>query len=235
MDDSQGRLTLVAGPLGNLGDLSPRAAQRLREADAWIVEDTRVSGKLQSHLECAKTMRVLNDHTPPARMRDWIVDLEEGAHLALLTDAGTPGISDPGAAFVDACHEAGVAVEGLPGPSAVPLALSLSGFFAQRFVFLGYAPRKPGPMRELFSPYKDSTMTVVLFEAPYRIDALLEGLAELGSRRYALCREMTKLHEQVWRGRLPAKPSELEVPRKGEFTIVVEGVRKGDASPLEQE
>jgi 16S rRNA (cytidine1402-2'-O)-methyltransferase len=223
-----GKLTLVATPIGNLSDLSPRAVQSLSEADLWIVEDTRVSGKLQSHLGFRKPMKVLNDHRGPDAIDGFVKLLKAGTHAALVTDGGSPVVSDPGSMLCDACHENGIQVESIPGPSAVIDALMLSGFFAQRFTFLGFLGRKPGPIKAELEPFKDSPLTLVLFESPFRFEALLKVAAEcLGNRRYAICREMTKLHEQVFRSELPIIPTESQVPRKGEVTIVVEGVRRG--------
>ena len=228
---SGGRLTLVATPIGNLSDLSPRASQTLGEVDFWIVEDTRVSGKLQSHLGFKKAMKVLNDHSSPATIEKYVSDLETGLHAALVTDGGSPVVSDPGSLLCDACHEAGIEVAAVPGPSAVSTALMLSGFFAQRYAFLGFLGRKPGPIRSELEPFRDSPLTLVLFESPFRIEALLKSAFEaLGVRRYAICREMTKLHEQVFRSELPIIPSESEVPRKGEVTIVLEGLRRARRS-----
>lgn len=223
-----GSLTLVATPIGNLGDLSPRAERTLREASLWIVEDTRVSGKLQAHLGIHKPMRVLNEHTSEAKVKEYLAAIEEGVNAVLLTDGGAPGISDPGASLADQCYERGVAVHAISGPSAVVNALMLSGFYAQRFTFLGFLPRKEAAIRSELAPFRESSMTLVLFEAPYRVEKMLRSCAEeLPKRRYAICREMTKVHEQCWRGRFPEIPSEAEVPRKGEFTIVVEGLRRG--------
>lgn len=222
-----GHIRLVATPLGNLGDLSPRAAEMLREADVWLVEDTRVSGKLQTVLGVRKPMRVLNEHTPSSKVEAYLEEAAGGVGFAVLTDAGTPGISDPGALLVDGAFERGIGVDAVPGPSAVTLALSLSGFFAQRFAFLGFLGRKPGDMRRELAPFTDSPYTLVLFESPHRIERLLKAISEvLGSRRYAVCRELSKAHQQVWRGRTPAIPTESEAPRKGEITLVVEGRRR---------
>lgn len=229
-----GKLSLVCSPIGNLGDLTPRAAETLREADFWIVEDTRVSGKLGQVLGVKKPMRVLNDHARPdlvARMAD---EIEAGAHAALLTDGGAPAVSDPGALLTDQLHERGVTVTVAPGPSAVVSALALSGFFAQRFAFFGFLGRKPGDIRKELAPFAESAMTLVLFESPHRFRNPLEtGHEVLGPRRYAVCREISKAHEQVWRGRLPVLPTEAEVPAKGEFTLVIEGVRRRDDAGLE--
>lgn len=222
-----GRLTLVATPIGNLGDLSPRAVEALTEADVWIVEDTRVSGKLAAHLGLKKPMRVLNDHSAPHQVTRYRDEIRAGAQAVLLTDGGAPAISDPGAILTDLCHEAEIEIQGVPGPSAVVTALMLSGFFAQRFAFLGFLGRKPGDIRKELATFSDSPLTLVLFESPHRLQTLLETAHEaLGERRYAICRELTKAHEQVYRDQLPTVPDEEQVPRKGEITLVIEGRRK---------
>lgn len=227
MSSETGKLFLIASPLGNLADLSFRSTQILQEVDFWIVEDTRVSAKLQAHLGIKKPMRVLNEHTSPERWQPYIDQILSGQNAALLTDAGAPGISDPGAAFVDHCYREGISVDAIPGPSAVVTALMLSGFYAQRFCFLGFLGRKAGAIRSELMPFQDSTMTLVFFESSYRIQQLLELIHEsLGIRRYAICREMTKLHQQVFRETLPNFPTTEQVPLKGEFTLVVEGKRK---------
>lgn len=223
-----GTLTLVSTPIGNLGDLSPRAAEALTAAELWLVEDTRVSGKLQAHLGIKRPMRVVNEHTTSAALAQHVKELAGGTQAVLLTDGGSPSISDPGAMLADLCHEAGVTVAGVPGPSAVTLALALSGFFAQRFAFLGFLGRKPGSIRSELAAFADSPYTIVLFESPFRIDKTLALAGEaLGSRRYAICREMTKAYEQVIRGTLPDAPTASAMPRKGEFTLVIEGKRRG--------
>lgn len=221
-----GRLVLIATPIGNLGDLSPRAREELAGAEAWLVEDTRVSGRLRSVVGASPPMRVLNDHTGPARLAEYAAELAKGARWALVSDAGTPVVSDPGAALVDACRAAGVEITAVPGPSAVLTALCVSGFYGQRFAFLGYLPRKPGPGREVLAPFAASSLTLVLFESAPRMERLLDLLFQiLGSRRVAVCRELTKMHEQVWLGLLGTPPTEQEVPRKGELTVVIEGKR----------
>lgn len=227
----RGRLILVATPIGNLDDLSPRASEALKQADRWIVEDTRVSGKLLSVLGVKKPMRVLNDHTSPFQVEKLFAEVASGGTTALLTDGGTPAISDPGAQLTDMALNSGIEVDALPGASAVTTALMLSGFFAQRFAFLGFLPRKPGAIRAEFEPFADSSYTLVLFESPHRIEATLSCAAEaLGARRFAACREMTKMHQEVKRGSL----SNLEVCRpfvtKGEYCLVIEGKRRGKST-----
>jgi 16S rRNA (cytidine1402-2'-O)-methyltransferase len=235
-DESQGSLTLVATPIGHLGDLSARTIQALSEADMWLVEDTRVSGKLASHLGIKKPMRVLNDHSGTAVSERYADEIKNGLKVAVLTDGGSPAISDPGAILTDICRNRKLAIDSIPGPSAVVNALALSGFFAQRFAFLGFLGRKPGAIRGELSPFAQSPLTLVLFESPHRFETLLRVAHEaLGERRYAICREMTKAHQQVFRDKLPQVPGEAVVPHKGEFTIVIEGIRRGNVDDLETE
>lgn len=201
--------------------------QSLESADFWIVEDTRVSGKLASHLSLKKPMRVLNQHTEERGLQSLLAELVNGKTACLLTDGGCPVVSDPGALLVDLAHQQKVPIDAVPGPSAVTTALMLSGFFGQRFSFLGFLGRKPGAIREELLPFADSPQTLVLFESPHRLETLLKVSSEvLGERRYAICRELTKSHQQIYRNRLPTSPLESEVPKKGEVTLVIEGKRK---------
>jgi 16S rRNA (cytidine1402-2'-O)-methyltransferase len=217
----------VASPIGNLSDLAPRNLEALSQADFWIVEDSRVSGKLASHFGLKKPMRVLNEHSSEEHVARILQEIGTGLTAALLTDGGTPVVSDPGAAIVDQAYERGISVGGVPGPSAPILALSLSGFFGQRFVFLGFLGRKPKDIRKELSAFAESPLTIILFENVFRIETLLkEAAATLGPRRYAICREMTKTFEQIYRSELPGIPTEEELPRKGEISIVFEGLRR---------
>ena len=227
-------LTLVATPIGNLGDLSPRAREALEAASFWIVEDTRVSGRLQQVLGIKRPMAVLNDHTSPFALEKLADRVESEGPAALLTDAGSPAVSDPGADLVDILRQRDMEIDAIPGPSAVTQSLVLSGFFAQRYAFLGFLPRKSGPAKEVLQPFAESTFTLVFFESPFRINSLLDSCFQvLGERRYAICRELTKMHQQVHRGVLGSVPNDKEVPRKGEFTIVVEGLRRKKSSEEE--
>lgn len=229
-----GRLIVVATPIGNLNDLSPRAKEMLAEADGWFVEDTRVSGKLQSVFELKKPMKVLNEHTSPKAIQSYLELVEGGETWAILSDGGCPVVSDPGTQLIDAAIQSGIEIDTAPGPSAVTTALMVSGFFGQRFAFLGFLPRKPGAMKSEFAPFADSPLTLVLFESPFRIEALLKAAHEaLGSRRFVICRELTKLHQQMFYENLPTIPSEKQVPRKGEFTIVIEGKRRNASTDRE--
>jgi 16S rRNA (cytidine1402-2'-O)-methyltransferase len=223
-----GSLVLVCTPIGNLADLSPRAAEALGAADFWLVEDTRVSARLLSHLGFKKPMSVLNDHSDDSRIDRYLAEIKGGKNAALLSDGGAPVISDPGARLTDRCLDEGVPVDAIPGPSAVTNAIMLSGFFGQRYAFLGFLPRKAGAIRGQLAPFAESPLPIVLFESPFRLETLLTTAHEaLGERRYAICREMTKMHQQIFRATLPIIPSEAEVMRKGEVTIVIEGKRKG--------
>jgi 16S rRNA (cytidine1402-2'-O)-methyltransferase len=228
MSNMPGKLTLIATPIGNLGDLSPRAREVLAGADIWFVEDSRVSGKLQQIVETKVKMLVVNEHTSEPKLAQYVEEIAANDwNAALISDAGTPGISDPGARLADLCYEAGIEIDAVPGPSAPVMLLSMSGFYAQRYAFLGYLPRKPGPMARELEPFIDSPYTLVLFESPFRIDDLLEVATKtLGNRRYVIGRELTKVHQQIVRMRLPERPSPSEMPRKGEFTVVIEGHRR---------
>ncbi len=236
-ESDQGKLFVVATPIGNLDDLSPRAKQALSEAEGWLVEDTRVSGKLATHLGLKKPMRLLTDVTPESAVEKYAKELESGKKFAVLTDGGAPCISDPGSRLVDLSAQTGVCIEVIPGPSAVITALMASGFYGQRFVFLGFLGRKPGSIRSELAPFLDSPLTLVLFESILRMETLLNtALEALGERRYALCRELTKSHEQIYYGKLGEIPSENEFMRKGELTIVIEGrrsaSRQADRPPM---
>jgi 16S rRNA (cytidine1402-2'-O)-methyltransferase len=223
----------VATPIGNLADLSPRAVGALTDAELWIVEDTRVSSKLQSHLGIKRPMKVLNDHSTEAQV-ERLLDEVRRHHVVLMTDGGTPAISDPGSRLTDLAYEAGFEVDGIPGPSAVTNALMLSGFFAQRFAFLGFLPRKPGPIKQEFEPFAGSSYTLVLFESPHRVAATLTLAAEiLGDRRFAACREMTKMHQEVVRGRLGNQDCVTNLQARGEYCIVIEGKRRRESAENE--
>ncbi len=172
----------------------------------------------------------IDEHTDRNRLEDLVRQAASGKTIALATDAGTPGISDPGVELVDVAYEFGVQIDAIPGPSAVTNALALSGFYAQKYTFLGFLSKKPGSLRTALESYLTSSMTLVFFESPHRIGKTLKAVAEtLGDRRVAVCREMTKLHQDVRRGRI-STVVETGLPVKGEYTVVVEGFRRGVAS-----
>lgn len=228
-------LWVAATPLGNPGDLSPRAQEALAAADCVLAEDTRRSGLLLAALGIkAKRFLSLHDHNEEARIPAVLEMLAQGSNLALISDAGTPLLSDPGYRLVRACREAGFRVVPLPGPSAVLTALSACGLPPLPFVFLGFPPRKKGEQKNLFSPYARLPLTLVFFERKDRLRATLElALEILGPREACVAREMTKTYEEFINFRLgewAALPDEL----LGEITVVLGppgGAGKAEGGP----
>lgn len=222
-----GTLVLVGTPIGNLGDLSPRAAEALRDADAIACEDTRRTGRLLEHLGArARALLVINDHTEAARVGEVLARLSAGETVVVVSDAGMPGIADPGERLVRAAAQAGHAVEAVPGPSAAVTALVVSGLPSGRFVFEGFLPRKGSGRAQRLVAVAAEPRTVVLYEAPHRLGRTLADLAEAcgGHRRVVLARELTKLYEQVWRGTLAeAVARGLAVEPRGEYVVVLHG------------
>ncbi len=222
-----GTLCLVATPIGNLEDITLRALRVLREADRIYAEDTRRSGVLLRHHGVATRAVSLHAHNEAARVREVLAALGEGQKIALISDAGSPLVSDPGIRLVDAVLEAGHRVEAIPGPSAVVAALSVSGLAPHPFAFLGFLPRRSGARRTRLEAYRGRAETLVLFESPHRIGALLDdALAVLGERRACVARELTKLHEEVVRGSLEELALRYKEGSRGEITLVIEGERR---------
>ncbi len=223
---TQGTLVLVSTPIGNLSDLSPRALSTLEGVSVLYAEDTRHSGTLLRHFGFRTPLRSLHEHNEASRVQEVLGRLAAGEDCALITDAGTPTVSDPGARVVAAVAEAGFRVEPIPGPSAVTAALAASGLQAGRFLFLGFAPRKGRERDEWMSQVLDSPDTVVVFEAPGRLVDLLRAWTERGSseRCCVVCRELTKLHEEVRHGTVAGHLEYYSVESvRGEVTIVLEG------------
>ena len=223
---SVGTLYVIATPLGNLGDLSERAAKVLREVPLVAAEDTRRTKILLQHIGAHPRVLSFHAHSPEARLQDLLRILGEGTDVALLTDAGTPTVSDPGSTLVQRARDAGAGVVSVPGPSAVVAALSISGMPADRYTFLGFPPRKGSSRRRLLGHVASSPWTVVLFESARRLVQLLDDLvAVCGPDRVgAVARELTKVHEELKAGTL----SDLGVyyrehPPRGEVTVVVAG------------
>ena len=228
-----GRLLLVATPIGNLADLSPRAEAALRAADLVACEDTRRSGLLLHHLGIAKPLLSLHEHNERARLPRLLAALAEGQTVAVVSDAGTPLLSDPGFPLVRAAVEAGHRVEAIPGPSALLAALTASGLPPYPFTFAGFPPPKSGRRRTFYRKLAPLAHTLVLFESPHRLLASLEDArAELGDRRAALGRELTKLHEEMLYGRLSELAAELarRPSLLGEFVLVVGGGADGESA-----
>jgi 16S rRNA (cytidine1402-2'-O)-methyltransferase len=222
-----GALVLVGTPIGNLGDLSPRAVEELARADAVACEDTRRTGRLLAHAGVrAPVLLVVNDHTEAAAVADVLDRLQRGERVAVVSDAGMPGISDPGERLVAAASAAGHRVEVVPGPSAVLAGLVASGLPTGRFVFEGFLPRKGSGRTERLAAVASERRTVVLFEAPHRLARTLADLLEVcgATRRVVLARELTKLHEELWRGSLGSAVERCaRVEPRGEYVVVLDG------------
>ena len=236
---SAGALVLVATPIGNLSDLSPRAVEALRTADAICCEDSRRTGRLLEYagIERRAPFLVVNDHTEVARIGEVLARLTRGECVAVVTDAGTPGISDPGERLVRAALADGHRVEIVPGPSAAIAALVASGLPTGRFVFEGFLPRKGSGRTQRLAELAGERRTIVVYEAPHRLARTLADLENaFGSeRRVSVARELTKLHEETWRGSLrdAVAWADDHEPR-GEFVIVVDGAPLGPPASEEQ-
>ncbi|MCI9677687.1 MAG: 16S rRNA (cytidine(1402)-2'-O)-methyltransferase [Oscillospiraceae bacterium] len=220
-----GKLYLVATPIGNLGDLSPRAAETLAAADFVAAEDTRVSLKLLNHFNIKKPLVSYHEHNQAISGPAILNRLLSGETCALVTDAGTPAVSDPGEGLVALCAENGVEVLAIPGCCAAVSALAVSGLPTGRFVFEGFLPANRGERRERLAELAGEERTMILYEAPHRLRATLADLAEaFGERRVTLCRELTKLHEETRRTTLSeALARYTENDPKGEFVLVLAG------------
>jgi 16S rRNA (cytidine1402-2'-O)-methyltransferase len=228
-EPARGRLLVVGTPIGNLGDLSPRAADALRGADLVVAEDTRMAARLLAHIGVRRPTISFNEHNAGERLPGLLARLASGETLALTTDAGMPAVSDPGADLVAAARAAGAAVQVIPGPAAVTAAMALSGVEAGGFLFGGFLPARPASARRaalgrLLSAGGSVNLPLILYEAPHRVAALLAALAELRPEaRVAIGRELTKRHEQVLVGSATEVAAELGEPR-GEFTVVISGL-----------
>ena len=232
---ASGTLTLVATPIGNLGDFTPRAADALAGADIIACEDTRVTRKLLRLTGTASTARMVpyHDHNG-AEMRPWLLEqLQAGRRVALVSDAGTPLVSDPGFKLVAACRDAGIRVLAAPGASAVLAALTVSGLPSDRFMFAGFLPSAEGARRTQITELAELTATVIWFETPSRLARSLADMADiLGPRDAVIARELTKLHEEVLRGPLDQLAARLTAgpALKGEIVLLVAGRSRDDAA-----
>jgi 16S rRNA (cytidine1402-2'-O)-methyltransferase len=231
MDAVAGTLYLVGTPIGNLGDMTERAKETLRSVDLVAAEDTRRTGRLLSAFGIKTKTVSLFEGNERVRTEELLVALRQGTRVAVVSDAGMPGLSDPGFRLVRACAEEGIDVEVVPGPTAVVAALVVSGLPTDRFVFEGFLPRKAGERRARLRALRADPRTVVLFESPHRMATLLRDvLVELGDRRVAMARELTKLHEEVVRGRASEVLARLaDSEPKGEVVLVLEGAQEATA------
>ena len=219
-----GKLIIVATPIGNLDDLSPRGRAAFESADLVACEDTRHTGRLLAHLGIKKPLVSLHEHNERQRLPRLLADLEEGKVIAVASDAGTPLLSDPGFLLVREAAAAGVRIEPIPGPAAPLAALVASGLPPHPFTFAGFPPPKSGKRRNFYKQWAGLGHTLILFESPHRLIASLEdALAELGDRPVAVSRELTKVHEETLRGPLSQVLEELRgrPALKGEFVMVV--------------
>lgn len=224
-----GLLRVVATPIGNLDDLSPRAARALAEADLIACEDTRVTRKLLTRVQSRATLVACHARNEETRVPELVRRVAAGARVALVTDAGTPGLSDPGQRLVSACLDAGLRVEVVPGPSAAVAALVLSGLPTARFVFEGFLPRTGTARRRRLDALAGERRTIVIFESPHRLAAsLADMVAVLGDRPAAMARELTKVHEEVVRGTLSEILARAKEGVRGEVTLVVGGAPPGE-------
>lgn len=219
-------LYIVSTPIGNLSDITLRAVEIMKKADFIICEDTRVSGRLLSHYSIETKLVLYNDHNKQRAAERILKMLQNSQSAAMITDAGTPCISDPGYYLVNRCIENGINVLSVPGPSALTAALSISGLPTDKFIFHGFVPRKQNARRSVLSDAVHASITSVFYESPYRIDKTLNELSAINSKTsIALCREMTKMHEECIRGSVD-EVLNGKWKRKGELVLIIKGERQ---------
>lgn len=231
---TSGRLFVVATPIGNLADITLRALRVLGSVDVIAAEDTRTSRKLLSHHGIRTPLVSYHAHNEALRTHELLDRMERGESVALVSEAGTPSISDPGYRLIREAIAAGVAVEPIPGPSAILAALVVSGLSSDAFVFEGFLPRRRTERKRRLEGLSGEPRTLVFFEAPHRLDQSVTDLLDvLGDRRVALCRELTKVHEEVRRGTLSELVESLRRrPVKGEIVLAVEGAQPDTVGDL---
>lgn len=222
-----GTLYLVATPIGNRQDITLRARDTLRQVRLIAAEDTRHTGRLLAHYEIETPQISYHEHNKLTRLEEVLQALEKG-DVALVSDAGTPGLSDPGYELVRAAIARGITVVPVPGPSALTAALVASGLPTDAFVYLGFLPRRPAERRRLLAEVRQQRRTLVAFESPHRLAAALDDVLELlGDRQVAVARELTKLHEEIWRGPTSQAREHFAGQVRGEITLVI----AGDSAP----
>ena len=220
-----GILYLCATPIGNLSDMSPRVIETLKEADLIAAEDTRNSIKLLNHFDIDTPMTSYHEFNKIDKAKTLIGKLKEGLNIALITDAGTPAISDPGEVLVKMCQEENITVTSLPGPAALIVALTLSGLSTRRFSFEGFLPPEKKERRRILKELENESRTIILYEAPHHLKGTLSELSEaLGDRRITLCRELTKKFESIMPTTIFGAVSYYEENEpRGEYVLVIEG------------
>ena len=231
-----GKLYLCATPIGNLEDITLRVLRVLKEVDLIAAEDTRNSIKLLNHFQIQTPMTSYHEYNKYDKGRYLVEQMEAGKNVALITDAGTPGISDPGEELVRMCCEAGIPVTSLPGPAACITALTISGLPTRRFAFEAFLPTEKKEREEILQELERETRTIILYEAPHRLVKTLKLLADrLGDRRVSVCRELTKRHETVFRSALPEAVVYYEQnPPKGECVVVIQGISRREIEEEER-
>jgi 16S rRNA (cytidine1402-2'-O)-methyltransferase len=229
-----GCLYLVGTPIGNLEDITLRALRILREADQIAAEDTRHTQKLLSHYEISRPLVSYHEHNEMTRAPELLIALEQGAKIALVSDAGTPLVSDPGYRLVTLCLRHQIPVVPIPGPSALLASLSASGLPNEEFLFVGFLPARSGERRRALERLRIEDRTIILYEAPHRVEECVADAREiLGDRPACLAREVTKLHEEFRRGKLSALAASLaERPARGEITLLIGAEDPADARAL---
>ena len=215
-------LYVIATPIGNLEDISLRALRLLQEVKLIAAEDTRTTRRLLNAYNIKTPLTSYHEHSKRAKL-DYLLDYLEKEDLALVSEAGMPGLSDPGYGLIIAAIERGIPVVPIPGASAVITALAVSGLPTDQFLYVGFLPRRKGQRQRLLSSIVDEPRTIVAFETPHRLKEALSDIEEiLGNRRLSVCRELTKIHEEVFRGRVSQAREHFTEPR-GEFSLVIEG------------
>ncbi|HKM00205.1 MAG TPA: 16S rRNA (cytidine(1402)-2'-O)-methyltransferase [Mobilitalea sp.] len=232
-----GKLYLCATPIGNLEDITLRVIRTLKEVDLIAAEDTRHSIKLLNHYEIKKPMTSYHEYNKVEKAKSLVEQLKSGMNIALITDAGTPGISDPGEELVRQAYEQGIEVTSLPGPSAVITALTLSGLSTRRFSFEAFLPSDKKEKLKVLENLKTDTRTIILYEAPHRLNKTLKELFEtLGNRKLTIIKELTKKHETVWQTSLgEAVEGYGELEPRGEYVLVMEGRAIADIESEKQD
>ena len=231
-----GQLYICATPIGNLEDITLRVLRTLKEVDVIAAEDTRNTIKLLNHFEIKTPMTSYHEYNKVDKARYLVEQMARGVSVALVTDAGTPAISDPGEELVRQCYEAGISMTSLPGPVACITALTISGLPTRRFCFEAFLPADKKERKEVLEELQSETRTMIIYEAPHRLAKTLRELAEaLGDRRISICKELTKTFEQVFQTTLfqAAERFETEVPR-GEQVLVIEGRSRAEMKAEEQ-